>query len=148
LNQLAASVGLAGQAPSMKDSVESAAGRGAPTNNAAALAQSLIPIAESDARKKRLESQFGKATNHAGGRDHYVIANGGRVREVLIDPASSLPVEINDAEGSTVKAHTTLEYGRHGDSWMRERVRTERTVAGSPRERIVTDMRVENVRFH
>jgi hypothetical protein len=99
-------------------------------------------------RREALDRRYGKSLERIGGLDRFLTASGDQMTELLVDPDSSLPVEINLVKDGTLVAHTTFAYqsGVAG-SQIRRLTHSERLLPGNTGERAVIDVEVTNVRL-
>ena len=100
-----------------------------------------------DERRRRLLQQYGKPSKYKA-LDRYLQVDGQRVRELLVEPATALPVEINVMSAGVLQSHTTLQYSSAPDgSRVKRGLHVEAVRQGAPDERDVTDVAFENIRF-
>jgi hypothetical protein len=100
-----------------------------------------------DERRGRLVQQYGKPSKYKA-LDRYLRVDGQRVRELLVEPATAVPVEINVMSGGVLQSHTTLQYSSAPDgSRVKRGLHVEAIRQGAPEERDVTDVAFENPRF-
>jgi hypothetical protein len=99
-------------------------------------------------RRAALERQFGKAANRVRALDRFLSTRNEETVEVLADPQSALPVEVNVVRGQALVSHTTIGYVRgDGGALIRRALRIEQAVPDGSGERTVTDVAVDNVRL-
>ena len=99
-------------------------------------------------RRQTLERQYGTAAGRVRGLDQFVTTSGDTTVEVLADPESLVPVEMNIARNGALVSHTTFRYGRGvGGSQVRRALRSEQLVADGTGERAVTDVEFTHVRL-
>lgn len=97
----------------------------------------VAPAAERPGRRSALERRFGRSRGKVRGLDRYLSNDGTKVHEVLVDPESALPAEVNVADGKTLVEHHRFEYARVGRGWVRTRVASETAMPGTPSQRLV-----------
>jgi len=107
----------------------------------------LNPASQRDARRSALVERYGSGTRYRS-MDRFLQTDGDVLREVLVDPISSVPLEVNVLQAGMLQSHTAFEYAAAPDrSLTRRRIHTERVRPGTPGERDVLDLSFENVRF-
>jgi hypothetical protein len=108
----------------------------------------LVPRSTRDARRQSFEREFGGAAERVRELDRYVGTVGGARREVLVDPASAVPVEVNVAADGVLVSHTTFDYEPQPDgSLLRRKTRTEQRLSPTSDDRLVSEIELRNVRF-
>ena len=82
------------------------------------------------------------------GLDRFVVQDDGLVRELLADPQTALPVEINVARSGRLLSHSTLAFHPlpNGDMFRRL-LRSERVASETDDSRIVMEIELGNVSF-
>jgi hypothetical protein len=113
------------------------AGRGGP-------AQLLIAANRGKERRAELEKRFGAPVERVRGFDRYVASRDGDIDEVLVDPATALPAEVNTVRAGALVSRVQMAYEAKGDTLIRRWFRAERTLADTAR-RVVTTLDVTNV---
>ena len=99
-------------------------------------------------RRAALAREFGDSPRRYQGKDRFVRADGGVVHEVLTDPSSSIPVEMNLVRDGTLTTHATFSYTEGQDgSFTRRAIHVENLLPGSAQDRRVTDIAFSSVRF-
>ncbi len=108
----------------------------------------ILAASGREQRAAALVREFGRAAGRYEGRDCFVRTDGEVMREVLVDPSSAIPVEMNVVRGGALVTHTTFSYaaGTEG-SFVRRAVHVEAALPGAEQERRVTDISFTNVRF-
>lgn len=105
------------------------------------------PAAQRDERRRRLVQQYGTPSKYQA-LDRYLRVDGRLIRELLVEPTSALPVEINVLSDGVLQSHTTFEYSTASDgSNVRRGIHVEAMRQGAPGEREVVDVSFENLRF-
>jgi hypothetical protein len=100
------------------------------------------------ARRAALERRFGRAIGRVRSLDRFVSTHDQETTEVLADPQSALPLEINVVRSQTLVSHTTMGYVRgEGGALIRRSLRTERAIPDTAGERTATDVEINNVRL-
>jgi hypothetical protein len=108
----------------------------------------VIQSSQYRSRARSLEQLHGKPLDRAKGLDRYVTSDQDSDSEMLVDPESALPVEINIVQHGTLVTHVTHEYAPYGPQHLlRKRIRVERQVPGSRAERTLMVFELDNVRF-
>lgn len=97
-------------------------------------------------RRQALERSHGRPAGRVGRFTRYVQPRGEHAEELLVDPASALPVEVNLVKENQLEAHTTIEYGNASRGQMvRRRLRTEQRLDGGAGRRSVLSVDFSNV---
>ena len=105
------------------------------------------PLERSE-RRAALERSHGRAVGQVRGLDRYLSADGDRVREVLVDPASALAVETNVTRAGTLLSQRTTSYEPAADGTLvKRRVRSERLLSAESGTRAITDIELTSVRL-
>jgi hypothetical protein len=105
------------------------------------------PASKLDERRRRLVQQYGTPRKYKA-LDRYLQIDGQRVRELLVEPATALPVEINVIVEGVLQSHTTLQYSSATDgSHVKRGLHVEAVRQGAPGERELVDVAFENLRF-
>jgi hypothetical protein len=82
------------------------------------------------------------------GLDRFVATEADQSREVLVDPSSALPIEMNLMRGGTLVSHRTMRYeAGPGGTLVRRAMRSERLVSPVSGERAVVDTEFTSVRL-
>jgi hypothetical protein len=98
------------------------------------------------ARRNELVRRFGPALGRIAGRDRYLVSDGDRVTETLVEPATMLPVEINVARGGALEHRTSIAYGRMPRGrWYVASMRSEMALPGGTGRRFVSSRTHHNV---
>jgi hypothetical protein len=104
--------------------------------------------AESPARRAHFERLHGPAQGSVRGLDRFVSTDGFDLDEVLVEPDTALPVEVNAVRGGALVSRLVLSYGVFDDSRLvRRSVRAERAMPEAGNRRLVTDVSFSNVRL-
>lgn len=109
--------------------------------------QSLVfKSADSSSRRLALERTHGKPAGRVGRLTRYVQPRGEEAEELLVDPASALPVEVNVMKQGRLEAHTTIDYGSPATGQLvRRRLHTEQLIEGGSGRRSVLSVDFSNV---
>ena len=90
-------------------------------------------------RSRDLSEKYGNPVGREQGLDRFLIHRDGVVEEVLADPRSALPREINRIRDGILESHIVLEYDKRADgAWIRRRMRAEHFVPGDMAHRTRT----------
>jgi hypothetical protein len=96
-------------------------------------------------RSRDLTEKYGSPVGREQGLDRFLIRRDGMVEEVLADPRSALPREINRIRDGILESHIVLEYDRRADgAWIRRRMRAEHLVPGDMPHRTRTIVEFNN----
>lgn len=106
----------------------------------------VAPAADRPTRQAALDRRFGRAVGRIRGLDRYVAKDGTRVHELLVNPESALPAELNIADGKALVERHRFEYARLGAGWVRSRVASETAMPGTPSQRLVAVSTMNDVR--
>jgi hypothetical protein len=105
------------------------------------------PLERSE-RRAALERSHGRAVGQVRGLDRYLSADGDRVREVLVDPASALAVEINVTRAGMLLSQRVTSYVPGADgTQVKRRVRSERLLSDESGTRAITEIEFTSVRL-
>ncbi len=97
-------------------------------------------------RRQGLERQLGSPTSRVRGADRFVVTRGETTQEVLADPESAVPVEMNVVRSGRLVTHSTFGYvPGAGGSLVRHTIHTEQ-LASNKGDRLVTDIEYTNIR--
>ena len=97
-------------------------------------------------RSRDLSEKYGSPVGREQGLDRFLIHRDGTVEEVLADPRSALPREINRIRDGILESHIVLEYDRRADgAWIRRRMRAEHLVPGDMAHRTRTIVEFNNL---
>jgi hypothetical protein len=108
----------------------------------------LVPAGKRDARRQALQQEFGASVEQVRKLDRYVGVAGQARRELLVDPKSAVPMEVNVAVDGVLVSHATFEYEPQADgSLLRRRTRTEQRLSAASEDRLVSEIELTNVRF-
>ena len=107
----------------------------------------VTPARDAIRRRGELSTHFGTRTGSVRRLERYLARHGTRVQEVLVSPATALPVEVNVADRGVLEEHHEFAYdeGPHGQI-VRTRTRSESRVPGQANERLVSVTTLSNVR--
>jgi hypothetical protein len=101
-----------------------------------------------ESRLRALAMRHGPPRARVNGLDRYTDVRDGKESEVLVDPATALPVESNVVENGQLVMHASYEYAPYGpQAIVRNRIRFERLTPGGSGERTVAVIELNNVRF-
>jgi hypothetical protein len=104
----------------------------------------LVSAAKSDERRAELERQFGRPVERVRGLDRYIRTRQGDIDEVLVDPATALPIELNTVRNGALASQIQMTYEPTGNgALIRRWFRAERALADAAR-RVVTTIDVTN----
>jgi hypothetical protein len=104
----------------------------------------IAPQATQEERARDLREQYGQPVERVRGLDRFLTQNDGVLHEVLADPASALPVEINTVENGVLASHIVLDYAEGpNNAWVRRSMRAEQAVPGhsTQRSRLIVEFR-------
>jgi hypothetical protein len=108
----------------------------------------LVPAGKRDARRQALQQEFGASVEQVRKLDRYVGVASNARRELLVDPKSVVPMEVNVAVDGVLVSHATFEYEPQADgSLLRRRTRTEQRLSAASDDRLVSEIELANVRF-
>jgi hypothetical protein len=97
-------------------------------------------------RKRALHDTYGDSVGRVRGLDRFLAYRDGVLHEVLADPASALPVEINTVQDGVLASHLVFDYVRRSnDTWVRRGMRAEQIVPGHPTHRSRLTVEFRNV---
>lgn len=97
-------------------------------------------------RSRGLHDKYGRPVGRVRGLDRFLTHADGALHEVLADPASGLPVEINTVQDGVLDSHIVFDYAsRPGDGWVRRSIRAEQIVPGHPTHRSRLTVEFRNV---
>ena len=106
----------------------------------------VIAPADVSAREQALERSHGRPVGRVGRLSRYVQVRGEFSEELLVDPESALPVEVNVVRQNVLETHTTIEYGTTARGQLvRQRLRSEQLIDASSGRRSVVDVDFSNV---
>jgi hypothetical protein len=105
-------------------------------------------VSERAARRLDLERRYGMPVGQVRGLDRFLNQTSDSTHELLVDPETALPVEINVADRGQLVRHATLDYEKlAGTTLLRRRLRNEQVVAEPDGVRLVTEIELTNVRL-
>ncbi len=108
----------------------------------------LAPLEQRDVRRARIERQLGRPTGQVRGLDRFTAWVGEETHEVLVDPQTAVPVEVNTMRAGQLVARTTLAHLRDAAGVLvRRTMRRERTRAGPSSDRSVTEIELANIQL-
>ena len=136
--------------PRLYDPSGALIGRGdaVPAGVAPAAAPRALTLADGDrgARLQDLVRRFGPAVGTVAGRERYLGQEGDETTEVLVEPSTMLPVEINVVRHGALAHRTGLAYGRlPGKRWYVATMRSELPLPGPAVRRFVSTSTYLNV---
>ena len=114
----------------------------------ATAAPHAFTLADGDrrARHQDLVRRFGPAVGTVAGRDRYLAQEGDESTEVLVEPSTMLPVEINVVRHGALAQRTGLAYARlPGKRWYVATMRSELPLPGPAGRRFVSTSTYLNV---
>jgi hypothetical protein len=98
-------------------------------------------------RRETLTRRFGREVGMVSGLTRFLRTEQGETEELLADPVSGLPAEVNLVRGGRLVFHSRLAYSREAEgAWIRRATHVEQEVSDTG-ERIVTDLELSNVRL-
>lgn len=107
----------------------------------------LAMPSKSAARRASLERRFGRSAGRVRALDRFISTLDQDTTEVLADPQTALPLEINVVRNQALLSHTTMGYVRgEGGALIRRTLRIERAIPDTG-ERTATDVEINNVRL-
>ncbi len=132
--------------------LESLAGRVGPAPTAltgqAWIDDVLVPLDKRDARRARMERQLGRPAGQVRGLDRFTAWVGEDTHEILVDPQTAVPVEVNTMRAGQFVGRTTLGHVRDAAGvLLRRTMRTERVRARAPGDRSVTEIELANIQL-
>lgn len=99
-----------------------------------------------EGRRRELTRRFGANRGRARGLQRFVRTEGDETEEVLADPESALPIEVNVARGGRLVWHGRSTYERDArGAFVRRALHVEQLVSERG-DRVVTDFQLANVR--
>jgi hypothetical protein len=109
--------------------------------------QSLVfKRADSSSRRQELERSHGRPAGRVGRLTRYVQTRGDGSEELLVDPVTALPVEVNLVKQGALDAHTTIEYETTPTGQLvRRRLHAERLLEGGAGRRSLLSVDFSNV---
>jgi hypothetical protein len=98
-------------------------------------------------RRDVLARQFGPSVGQMHGLEVYRTDTAGESHELLVDPGTALPVEVNTTRGAALIAHATFTHeALPGGVLVRRHIHAERLLEDGSGQRMMTDLEVANVR--
>ncbi len=109
----------------------------------------VLPLrAAATRRRATLQARYDRSGRNVQGFDQYLAPTRDGQVEVLADPDSALPVEINVVRNGALIEHATMAYADAPDGRMlRQRLHVERAVPHADGARSVTDVQLSNARI-
>ena len=100
-------------------------------------------------RRRELTRHFGSRSGTVRRLERYLTKSGSRLQEVLVSPATALPVEVNIVNDGVLEEHHEFAYEeRTLGRLVRTRTRSESRVPGPTRERLVSVTTLSDVRMN
>jgi hypothetical protein len=97
-------------------------------------------------RRAELERAHGPSQGSIRGFDRFVSTDGTNLDEVLVDPATALPVETSTVRDGALVARAWMSYDAHPSGFLvRRLLRSERVVPSANRRRVVVEIELSNV---
>ena len=125
-----------------------AAGAPAFAGVAGAAAGLVHPLGDRASRRRDLERRYGAPVGQVRGLDRFLAEVADSLHEVLVDPETALPIEINVADRGALVRRVTFDYqSLPNASLLRRLLRNEEAVAEGNGMRLVTEVELTNVRF-
>jgi hypothetical protein len=123
-----------------------AQGRSGP-GHAEAGAGFLLERRQMTVRRARLENRMGRPAGQIRGLNRFVAIAGGQTVELLADPATAAPVEINTLERGVLRTRLSMAYTAAGRSGHLRHALTSERLLGSAvtDDRLITDVTLSNV---
>lgn len=103
--------------------------------------------AKTQGRREELRRHFGRQAGKVRGLHRFVKAEANRTEEVLTDPTSALPIEMNVSEGGRLVWHGRFAYSRDRRGASTRRAMHVEQVVSETGERLSTDVELANVRL-
>ena len=109
--------------------------------------QSLVfKSTDTAARREALERSHGRPAGRVGRLTRYLQPRGDASEELLVDPVSALPIEVNLVKHGVLEAHTTIEYASTPKGQLvRRRLQAEQLLEGGSGRRSVLSVDFSNV---
>lgn len=83
---------------------------------------------DATARRRDLTSRYGAATGTARRHERYVRSDGAGLEEVLVEPSTALPVEINTVRGGRLVSRSSMTYRSLADGRLYRAVQRDEAV--------------------
>lgn len=107
----------------------------------------VTPVRDTAKRRGDLSRHFGKRAGSVRRLERYLDTRGTRWQEVLVEPASALPVEVNVMQDGQLEEHHEFTYAEtEPGQLVRTRTRSETRVPGTKGQRLVAMTTLVNVR--
>jgi hypothetical protein len=108
----------------------------------------LVHAHDRPRRRLDLERRFGHPVGTVRGLERFVTQAAGRAQELLIDPETTLPVELNVVHQGRLFSRTIFDYQPStAGSLLRRRLRTEFALGSSTDGRMVSEVELTDVAF-
>jgi hypothetical protein len=110
--------------------------------------EAMLPsAAQTAARRTSLQRRFGSAQGTVRGLNRFVAVDGELTTEMLVDPRTAVPIEVNIARNGELESHTAYTYTAvAGGGLVRRRMHSEQRLTGSQVGRMSLDIDIENVK--
>jgi hypothetical protein len=106
----------------------------------------VVDRADRDRRARHLETRFGRAVGRVRGLDRYVAPAGEALEEVLVDPETALPAEVNVARGGQLVRRSTFAYAEAaGRRLVRRQALAEQLLPGDRGDRLQSTIALSDV---
>jgi hypothetical protein len=106
----------------------------------------LVYDTDRTGRRLDLERRLGRPVGTVRGLERFVTQAADRAQELLLDPATALPVELNVAREGRLFSRTTFDYQpASAGAWLRRRLRTEFALGGAQAGRMVSEVELSDV---
>ncbi len=107
----------------------------------------VTSMREAATRRGELARHFGTRTGSVRNLERYLETHGPRVHEVLVQPSTALPVEMNVVHDGLLEEHHEFTYDQRASGQIvRTRTRSESRVPGAKGQRLVSVTTLADVR--
>ncbi len=107
----------------------------------------VAPVRDTPKRRDSLSRHFGRRAGSVRRLERYLDTRGARWQEVLVEPASALPVEVNVMQDGQLEEHHEFTYVESAPGQLvRTRTRSETRVPGTKGQRLVATTTLVSVR--
>lgn len=103
--------------------------------------------AKTQGRREALIRRFGREAGKVRGLSRFLKREGNRTEEVLTDPSSAVPLEMNVSEGGRLVWHARFAYSRDARGASTRRAIHVEHLVSEAGERVATDLELANVRL-
>jgi hypothetical protein len=106
----------------------------------------LVHASDHPNRRLALERRFGRPIGTVRGLERFVVQAADRTQELLLDPDTALPAELNVARQGRLFSRTSFDYQASSTgSLLRRRLHTEFALGSSASGRLVSDIELTDV---